>query len=59
MYLRREQSDPCQLRSQVHMSLAPHTPCPEHALGHSAWDNAKLEDNTIEVSTFFETLIVL
>ncbi len=34
--LRREQSDPCQLRSQVHISFAPQVPCPEHALGHSA-----------------------
>jgi len=33
---RNPQSDPCQFRSQVHISWGPHWPWPEHALGHSA-----------------------
>jgi hypothetical protein len=41
--LRREQSAPCQFRSQVHISFAPQTPCPEHALGHSAKLRAVLD----------------
>jgi hypothetical protein len=33
---RNAQSEPCQFRSQVHISWGPHWPWPEHALGHSA-----------------------
>lgn len=48
MNLRREQSDPCQFRSHVHISFAPQTPCPEHALGHSAKLRAALDSAMIE-----------
>ncbi len=57
MNLLKEQSDPCQFRSHVHISFAPQTPCPEQALAHSAFVNASFDDSSMEVSTFDEILM--
>lgn len=54
--LRREQSEPWKLGSQVHISFAPQLPCPEHAFGHSA-EMIVTPDATISEAIAFESFI--
>ena len=50
-----EQSDPCQFRSQEHMSCGPHWPCPEQALGHSAATPKRFAPTSANTENFIST----